>query len=83
VLPWFVAAFVLLVATNVAGLIPAGIQHSLQRFSTWLLVVSTSAIGMKAHLKDFGPVGFRPILLMVSETVFLAILLTAFIFRAR
>jgi uncharacterized membrane protein YadS len=55
----------------------------LQTLSTWLLVVSMSAIAMKAHLKDFATVGFRPILLMVSETVFLAILVIAFIFLAR
>lgn len=42
-----------------------------------------SAIGMKAHLKDFATVGFKPILLMVSDTVFLAIVLIAFIFFAR
>jgi len=29
-----------------------------------------SAIGMKAHLKDFATVGFKPILLTVSETAF-------------
>ena len=38
-----------------------------------------SAIGMKAHLKDFATVGFKLILLMVSETVFLAVLVAAFI----
>lgn len=83
VVPWFVAAFALLVAINSAGLIPASIQHSLQTLSTWLLVISMSAIGMKAHLKDFATVGIKPILLMVSETVFLAILVIVFIFLAR
>jgi hypothetical protein len=29
---------------------------------------------MKSHLKDFATVGFKPILLMGSETVFLALL---------
>jgi uncharacterized integral membrane protein (TIGR00698 family) len=82
-LPWFVVAFALLVAVNSAGLIPAGLQHSLQTLSTWLLVVSMSAIGMRAQLKDFATVGFRPILLMVSETVFLAILVVAFILLTR
>jgi uncharacterized membrane protein YadS len=82
-LPWFVVSFALLVAINSAGLIPVGLQYSLQTLSTWLLVVSMSAIGMKAHLKDFATVGFRPILLMVSETAFLAILVIAFIFLAR
>jgi uncharacterized membrane protein YadS len=83
VVPWFVAAFALLVAINSAGLIPAGLQRLLQTLSTWLLVISMSAIGMKAHLKDFATVGFKPILLMVSETVFLAILVIAFIFLVR
>jgi uncharacterized integral membrane protein (TIGR00698 family) len=82
-LPWFVVAFALLVAVNSAGLIPASLQHSLQTLSTWLLVVSMSAIGMKAQLKDFATVGFRPILLMLGETMFLAILVIAFIFLAR
>ena len=82
-MPWFVAAFALLVTVNSAGLIPSSIQQSLQALSTWLLVISMSAIGMKAHLKDFATVGFKLILLMVSETVFLAILVVAFIFLAR
>jgi uncharacterized integral membrane protein (TIGR00698 family) len=83
VVPWFVAAFALLVAINSAGLIPAGLQRLLQTLLTWLLVISMSAIGMKAHLKDFATVGFKPILLMVSGRVFLAILVIAFIFFAR
>jgi uncharacterized integral membrane protein (TIGR00698 family) len=83
VVPWFVAAFALLVAVNSAGLIPSSIQQSLQTLSTWLLVISMSAIGMKARLKDFATVGFKPILLMVSETVFLAVLVIVFIFLSR
>jgi uncharacterized membrane protein YadS len=83
VVPWFVAAFALLVAINSAGLIPAGRQRLLQTLLTWLLVISMSAIEMKAYLKDFATVGFKPILLMVSETVFLAILVIAFIVFAR
>jgi uncharacterized integral membrane protein (TIGR00698 family) len=82
-LPWFVVAFALLVAVNSAGLIPAAVQHALQTLSTWLLVISMSAIGMKSHLKDFATVGFRPIVLMVSETVFLALLVVACMYLAR
>ncbi len=78
-LPWFVVAFAVLVAVNSAGLIPAAAQHALQTLSTGLLVVSMAAIGMKSHLKDFATVGLRPIALMVSETVFLAVLVAAFI----
>ena len=76
-------AFALLVAINSAGLIPAVLQQALQTLSTWLLVVSMAAIGMKSHLKDFATVGLRPIVLMVSETVFLAILVAMFLVLAR
>jgi uncharacterized integral membrane protein (TIGR00698 family) len=82
-LPWFVVAFALIVVVNSLGLIPAVVQQALQTLSTWLLVVSMAAIGMKSHLKDFATVGFKPIVLMVSETAFLAILVTAFIYLAR
>ena len=82
-LPWFVVAFALIVAVNSAGLIPAVVQQALQTLSTWLLVVSMAAIGMKSHLKDIATVGVKPIVLMVSETAFLAILVAAFIDLAR
>jgi uncharacterized integral membrane protein (TIGR00698 family) len=82
-LPWFVVAFAVLVAVNSAGLIPAALQQALQTLSTWLLVISMGAIGMKSHMKDFATVGLKPILLMVSETAFLAVLVTAFIYLAR
>ena len=82
-LPWFVMAFALLVAVNSTGVIPSVVQHSLQTLSTWLLVVSMAAIGMKSNMRDFARVGVKPIVLMVSETVFLAILVVAFIFVAR
>lgn len=82
-LPWFVVAFALLVAVHSAGLIPAALQQALQALSTWLLVISMAAIGMKSHLKDFATVGLKPIVLMLSETLFLAILVVAFIFLAR
>jgi len=79
-LPWFVVAFAVLVAVNSTGVIPALVQQSLQTLSTFLLVVSMAAIGMKSNLRDFAKVGLKPIVLMVSETVFLAILVVAFLF---
>ena len=42
-----------------------------------------AAIGMKTHLKDFATVGIRPIVLMVSETLFLTMLVLGFVFLLR
>jgi uncharacterized integral membrane protein (TIGR00698 family) len=76
-LPWFVVAFAVLVGINSAGLISPGLQQALQTLSSWLLVIAMAAIGMKSHLKEFATVGLRPIVLMLSETVFLAALVIA------
>lgn len=82
-LPWFVVAFAVIVVINSIGLIPPALQQALQTLSTWLLVVSMAAIGMKSHLKDIATVGLKPIVLMVSETVFLAVLVALFLILGR
>ncbi|MDM0036997.1 putative sulfate exporter family transporter [Variovorax sp. J22P271] len=81
-LPWFVMAFAVIVVINSVGLIPAALQQALQTLSTWLLVVSMAAIGMKSHLKDLATVGLKPIVLMVIETAFLAIIVAMFLVLA-
>jgi uncharacterized membrane protein YadS len=45
--------------------------------SSWCLVGAIAAIGMKTQLKELATVGIKPILLMVGETVFLAVLVLA------
>jgi len=45
--------------------------------SRWCLVIAICAIGMKTELKQIVSVGFRPIALMIGETVFLALLVLA------
>jgi uncharacterized integral membrane protein (TIGR00698 family) len=73
-LPWFAVAFALLVAINSTGVIPAPVQSFGSDVSRWLLVIAIAAIGMKTQLKELAAVGFKPIALMVGETVFLAVL---------
>ncbi len=82
-LPWFVVAFAALVAVNSVGFIPSSLQQALQSLSTWLLVLAMSTIEMKSNMRDFAKVGIKPILLLVSETVFLAILVVAFMSLSR
>ena len=42
--------------------------------SSWLLVLSMAAIGVKTQIKELASVGLRPIVLMVGETVLLAVI---------
>jgi len=73
-LPWFAVAFAVLVAVNSTGWLPAAVVSAGKSTSQWCLIAAMAAIGMKTHLKDILTVGWKPVALMVLETVFLAAL---------
>jgi uncharacterized integral membrane protein (TIGR00698 family) len=73
-LPGFAVAFALLVAVNSSGVLPAPLTTLGSDFSRWCLVAAIAAIGMKTRLGELAEVGWKPVLLMVGETVFLAAL---------
>jgi uncharacterized integral membrane protein (TIGR00698 family) len=76
-LPWFAVAFAVLVGINSTGWVPTAVQGAGNELSRWFLIVSIAGIGMKTHLKDLSTVGFKPVALMLGETIFLAVLALA------
>jgi uncharacterized integral membrane protein (TIGR00698 family) len=76
-LPWFAVAFAVLVAINSTGFVPRPLQAAGNDVSRWFLVASIAGIGMKTQLKELVTVGVKPVLLMVGETLFLALLALA------
>jgi uncharacterized integral membrane protein (TIGR00698 family) len=76
-LPWFLVAFAVLVAAASAGWIPQAALPHLSSASRWCLVVAIAALGIKTSFRDFASLGWRPVILMVSETLFLAGLVLA------
>ncbi len=76
-LPWFVVAFALLVAINSSGWLPAFVARTGSAISTWFLVAAMAGIGMKTHLRELVAVGLKPVVLMVGETLLLALLVLA------
>ncbi|MET0660441.1 MAG: putative sulfate exporter family transporter [Steroidobacteraceae bacterium] len=76
-LPWFAVGFLALAAINSLGWISASAQSAATESSRWCLVIAMSAIGMKTQLRDVVAVGFKPVLLMAGEAVFLAVLVLA------
>ncbi|HYQ40280.1 MAG TPA: putative sulfate exporter family transporter [Pseudomonas sp.] len=73
-LPWFAVGFLLLACVNSTGWVPATVTGGINELSRWSLVISISALGMKTQLKELATVGIKPILLMIGETTFLAVL---------
>ena len=78
-LPWFVIAFGLLALINSSGAMPAVLTDADSAASLWCLVGAFAAIGIKTRFKDLASAGMKPAILMVLETLFLAVLVLAVI----
>lgn len=73
-IPTFLLGFAALVVVNSTGLLPAVAVSALTEVSRWCLVTAIAALGMKTSFKSLIVVGWRPIGLMVIETVWIALL---------
>ncbi len=82
-LPGFLIAFVVIVAINSTGYVPQVVTDSMTELSRWCLVIAMVGLGMKASFKELATMGWPPIILLVSETLFLAVLVAAWLFLAR
>ncbi len=74
VFPYFLVGFIALVLLNSLQLIPAEISAILQVTSKWMLVMAITAVGMKTSLKAMFSLGWKPLFLIVIETLTLSIL---------
>ena len=74
-LPWFLIAFALLVLLNSYVALPAGLKGFLIDASRFMLVTAIAAIGLKSNLKKLVTVGLKPVVLMVTETIWLAVVI--------
>ncbi|MCJ8323021.1 MAG: YeiH family putative sulfate export transporter [Rhizobiales bacterium] len=72
-IPLFVLGFLALAAINSMGLLSHEVVEFINSISRWALLVAIAAIGMKTSLKRVMDVGSSAIILIVTETVFLAI----------
>ena len=71
-LPWFATAFAALVVINSVLPIPSMIQSGGNAASRFFLVGAIAALGMKTRFADIAAVGWKPVILMVLETAFIA-----------
>lgn len=69
--PIFLLGFAALVAINSLGFVPKPVATAASSLSSWCLVTAIAALGMKTSFKDVFAVGWRPIALMVGETLWI------------
>lgn len=74
VMPMFLLGFIGLVLINCVTPLPAAIVSGATAASQWCLIAAIAALGMKTSLRDLVKVGWRPIVLMVVETAWVAAL---------
>lgn len=74
-LPGFVVVFLILAAANSAHLVPAPLLSLADTLSRALLVAAVAAVGMKTSLARMAQVGPGSVVLLLGQTVMLALLI--------
>jgi len=82
-LPWFLWLFVALVAFNSAWPMPGELTQGLSLASRTCLVLAIAALGIKTSFQQLARLGWRPIALIVAETLWLALFVLAALFVMR
>jgi uncharacterized integral membrane protein (TIGR00698 family) len=73
-LPLFLVGFATLVVVNSLGGLPGAVASVLQEASRWCLVLAIAALGTRTTLGDLARVGWRPVAIIVGETLFVGLL---------
>lgn len=70
--PGFLLAFVVMMLMSSTGLIPERLVAAASDLSRTCLVLAIAAVGIKTSIEDLVKLGWKPLLLFVGETVFIA-----------
>jgi hypothetical protein len=76
-LPWFVTAFAVLVVFNSLVPLPEFVRDAGNTASRGCLITAIAALGIKTHFQEIVDIGWKPVVLMVLETIFIAGLVLA------
>jgi uncharacterized integral membrane protein (TIGR00698 family) len=77
--PLFLLGFLLLFGANTVGAIPAEMISLLSDAASVLLLMAITALGVRTSLREVLTIGFRPIILLCVETLFLATLVLGYL----
>ena len=70
-LPWFIFAFVAVVAVNSVIDLPAQLKSAIALATTLLLATGLAAMGLQTRLSDIRARGLRPLILALSAFLFI------------
>jgi uncharacterized integral membrane protein (TIGR00698 family) len=70
-IPIFLHFFILLAIANVCGWVPEAIKPILSTISNVLILLAVAAIAVKTNLRSLLTVGWKPVVLMTIDSIFL------------
>jgi uncharacterized membrane protein YadS len=79
-MPLFLIGFIALMLLNSFVSLPEFVIDAGTQVSRFFLVVSITAIGMKSNLGKLAEVGMLPIVMIVAETLWIALLILGFLY---
>jgi uncharacterized integral membrane protein (TIGR00698 family) len=81
--PIFLIGFVVLMMANSVGLIPAQAGGWINNASRACLVTAIAALGVKTSFQSLASLGWRPVLMLVADTVWIALFVLVALFISR
>jgi uncharacterized membrane protein YadS len=73
-LPMFLVGFAVLMVANSMGFITKEVSQGFSGLSRWCLVVAIAALGVKTSFQQLARLGWRPVVMLATGTLFLAAL---------
>ena len=79
-IPTFLLGFVALSIVASMKILPLVLTQQISGLSRWMLVIAIAAAGLKTNFEELAKLGWQPVLMLVVETLFIALLGLIFIF---
>lgn len=81
--PVFLFGFLALAALNSIGVVPPAIKGAVADISSFLIITAIAALGIKTSLLALARIGMAPVMLLITETVFIGLLVIGLIYGLR
>ena len=78
-IPTFLLGFVALSIVASMQILPTSITQQIGGLSRWMLVTAIAAAGLKTNFQELAKLGWQPVVMLVAETLFIAIFGLVFI----
>lgn len=81
--PVFLFGFLALVVLNSLGVVPPEVRDAVGVISSFLIITAIAALGMKTSLMALARIGIGPVMLLITETIFIGLLVVSLIYGLR